>query len=176
MTKDQIYRMALASGFTPKIQPDNTMDLHHYVYDFADRLLKSRAAEMGALHQRLDDLMDMCADYSSFVHEIRLAAGDTDEQLTKSALLQRIRQRCSDPENAELDAEFNRFMDWPDPDNRAVVTSTSAKLFAEHWARKDKAWREEINSRIAKHSIDAGELLCGSMVVGLDYIEDLLDP
>ena len=88
------------------------------------------------IYHSINDLMDMCADYSSFVHEIRLAAGDADEQLTKSELLQRIRQRCSDPESPDLEAEFDRFMDWPDPDNRVVVTSTSAKLFAEHWSKR----------------------------------------
>lgn len=39
MNKDQIKALALASGFKLKPQPDGTMDLNPYVYDFAEALI-----------------------------------------------------------------------------------------------------------------------------------------
>lgn len=118
MTKDKIYRLAIASGFKPKIQPDNTMDLNPYVYDFAERLLGQH------------DMMGL-----DLIAQIRIAAGDPKGKLMQDQLVEHI---------AELKAKTDKL--------------------------------DALNSRIAKHSIDAGELLCGSMVVGLDYIEDLLEP
>ena len=41
MTKDKIYRLALASGFHPEEQPDGAMDVHPFVYEFAQRMLNS---------------------------------------------------------------------------------------------------------------------------------------
>lgn len=38
-TKEQVYAIAIASGFKPKLQPDSTMDLNPYVYTFAQNLL-----------------------------------------------------------------------------------------------------------------------------------------
>lgn len=39
--KDRIYKLAICSGFKPKLQPDHTMDLNPYVYDFAYRLIEA---------------------------------------------------------------------------------------------------------------------------------------
>lgn len=39
MNKEQIKQLALDSGFELKPQPDGTMDLHPYVYQFAAKLL-----------------------------------------------------------------------------------------------------------------------------------------
>ena len=38
MTKDEIKQAALECGFKLKQQPDGTMDLNPYVYDFADKI------------------------------------------------------------------------------------------------------------------------------------------
>lgn len=42
MTKDEIKELALNSGFKLKEQPDGSMDLNPYVYEFARALLASR--------------------------------------------------------------------------------------------------------------------------------------
>lgn len=73
MTKDKIYRLALASGFTPKEQPDNTMDLHQYVYEFADRLLGQH------------DMVGL-----DLIAQIRAAAGDPEGRLMQDQLVERI--------------------------------------------------------------------------------------
>ena len=39
MNKEQIKRLALQNGFKLKEQPDGTMDLNPYVYDFAKTLI-----------------------------------------------------------------------------------------------------------------------------------------
>ncbi|WP_165525534.1 DUF551 domain-containing protein [Psychrobacter pygoscelis] len=39
MTKEQIKKLALDKGFKLKEQPDGTMDLNPYVYEFAEALL-----------------------------------------------------------------------------------------------------------------------------------------
>lgn len=39
MTKDEIKALALECGFKLREQPDGSMDLNSYVYDFAYRLL-----------------------------------------------------------------------------------------------------------------------------------------
>ena len=39
MTNDRIKELALANGFKLKEQPDGSMDLNHYVFDFARALL-----------------------------------------------------------------------------------------------------------------------------------------
>lgn len=59
MTKDQIYRLALASGFKPKLQPDGTMDLNPYVYQFAENIL---ADEMKTLFELLWSIRKACGD------------------------------------------------------------------------------------------------------------------
>ena len=38
MTNDQIKELALANGFKLKEQPDGSMDLNPYVYEFAQKL------------------------------------------------------------------------------------------------------------------------------------------
>ena len=42
ITNDQIKELALANGFKLKEQPDGTMDLNPYVYEFARALVLSR--------------------------------------------------------------------------------------------------------------------------------------
>lgn len=42
MTNDKIKEIALASGFKLKEQPDNSVDLNPYVYEFALRLLNKQ--------------------------------------------------------------------------------------------------------------------------------------
>ena len=46
MTNEQIKHLALQNGFKLKEQPDGTMDLNPYVYDFAVALLNSYAYEV----------------------------------------------------------------------------------------------------------------------------------
>ena len=46
MNNEQIKQVALQSGFKLKKQPDGTMDLNPYVYDFAVTLLNSFAYEV----------------------------------------------------------------------------------------------------------------------------------
>lgn len=43
ISRDLIKRLALENGFSLKLQPDNSMDLNPYVYDFA-----AKVAEHGA--------------------------------------------------------------------------------------------------------------------------------
>lgn len=38
LTEDKIYEIALRNGFSVKEQPDGTMDLNPYVYEFARAL------------------------------------------------------------------------------------------------------------------------------------------
>ena len=40
MNKQYIKDVALECGFKLKEQPDGSMDLNHYVYEFADKLIK----------------------------------------------------------------------------------------------------------------------------------------
>lgn len=51
MNNEQIKHLALQNGFKLKEQPDGTMDLNPYVYDFAVALLNSFAYEvLGSLN------------------------------------------------------------------------------------------------------------------------------
>lgn len=68
MDKEQIKALALQCGFELKPQPDETMDLHPYVYHFAVRLLARRNAE-AADQPRL-------IDHSANMETCTLAVGD----------------------------------------------------------------------------------------------------
>jgi len=107
----------MANGFKPKLQPDGTMDLNPYVYQFADNLL---ADEMKSLFDLLWGIRKACGD---------------DGKRMQDELVSYI---------AELKAKADTF--------------------------------DELNTRIAKCSTVSGEVLRGEMVVGLEYIEDLLEP
>jgi len=117
MTKDKIYQLAISSGFKPKEQPDGTMDLNPYVYQFAENLI---ADEMKILFDLLWGIRKACGD---------------DGKRMQDELVSYI---------AELKAKADTL--------------------------------DELNSRIAKHSTVSDEVLRGEMVVGLEYIEDLLEP
>lgn len=46
MTKDEIKALAIRCGFTLREQPYGNMDLYPYIYDFAERLLKTQLEQM----------------------------------------------------------------------------------------------------------------------------------
>lgn len=52
MNKERIRELALLSGFELKKQPDDTMDLHPYVYEFAARLMLESIQTRLQLEQR----------------------------------------------------------------------------------------------------------------------------
>lgn len=59
MTKDQIKELALANGFKLKEQPDGSMDLNPYVYEFAFELMKQvTLSTADNLVQALQELAD----------------------------------------------------------------------------------------------------------------------
>lgn len=47
MDKNTIKEIALSCGFKTKLQPDGGMDLHSYVYEFADTLLRKACNDIG---------------------------------------------------------------------------------------------------------------------------------
>lgn len=49
MEKYRITELALANGFKLKEQPDGSMELNPYVFDFAAALLAEKDAEIAAL-------------------------------------------------------------------------------------------------------------------------------
>jgi len=53
MEKYRITELALANGFKLKEQPDGSMELNPYVFDFAAALLAEKDAEIAALKKRL---------------------------------------------------------------------------------------------------------------------------
>ena len=88
MTKEQIRALALASGFQLKQQPDASMDLHPYVYEFARKLLDAattppavswdeaeRVANLPAVDECLFNLVnDGCADNGTGLVRVILEA------------------------------------------------------------------------------------------------------
>lgn len=64
MTNDQIKELALANGFKLKEQPDGSMDLNPYVYEFAQKL--ALTVEIATI-QRM--LAASRSKYSEFVRE-----------------------------------------------------------------------------------------------------------
>lgn len=64
MTNDQIKEIALANGFKLKEQPDGSMDLNPYVYEFAQKL--ALTVEIATI-QRM--LAASRSKYSEFVRE-----------------------------------------------------------------------------------------------------------
>jgi hypothetical protein len=46
MTKDEIKALAIECGFTLREQPDGSMDLNPYVYDFAEKLAFEQFSQM----------------------------------------------------------------------------------------------------------------------------------
>lgn len=64
MTNDQIKELALANGFKLKEQPDGSMDLNPYVYEFAQKL--ALTVEIATI-QRM--LAASRSKYSEFVIE-----------------------------------------------------------------------------------------------------------
>ena len=64
MTNDQIKELALANGFKLKEQPDGSMNLNPYVYEFAQKL--ALTVEIATI-QRM--LAASRSKYSEFVRE-----------------------------------------------------------------------------------------------------------
>lgn len=59
MTNDQIKELALANGFKLKEQPDGSMDLNLYVYDFARALILSRDETLFYFISKYRDQMNL---------------------------------------------------------------------------------------------------------------------
>lgn len=67
MTNDQIKELALANGFKLKEQPDGSMDLNPYVYEFAFELMKQVTLSTAdnlvqALQELADDIQNEAND------------------------------------------------------------------------------------------------------------------
>lgn len=73
ISKDHIKSLALANGFSLKKQPDNSMDLNPYVYDFA-----AKVAEHGARLHFIAGIQCLAASMRIQLppHTIALAAID----------------------------------------------------------------------------------------------------
>lgn len=59
MTNYEIRKIALACGFTERLQSDGTTDLNAYVYRFAEALIEAQAAKDTPLLRQGYDLDDM---------------------------------------------------------------------------------------------------------------------
>ena len=66
MNKQYIKELALECGFKLKEQPNGDLDLNHYVYTFADKLIKQTHISL------LGDFKDMLADISSEINDAML--------------------------------------------------------------------------------------------------------
>ena len=66
MNKQYIKEVALDCGFKLKEQPDGSMDLNHYVYTFADKLIKQTHTRL------LGDFKDTLADVTSQINDALL--------------------------------------------------------------------------------------------------------
>ena len=61
--KQYIKEVALECGFKLKEQPDGELDLNHYVYTFADKLIKQTHISL------LGDFKDTIADVTSQIDD-----------------------------------------------------------------------------------------------------------
>lgn len=69
ITKDEIQKLALDSGFTTRRQPDGSIDLNPYVYQFAKNLLLySEAKTEGPTEVLNDDLPTLSLDFDGVLH------------------------------------------------------------------------------------------------------------
>ena len=66
MNKQDVKKLALDCGFKLKEQPDGSMDLNHYVYTFADKLIKQTHISL------LGDFKDTLADVTSQINDAML--------------------------------------------------------------------------------------------------------
>ena len=66
MSKKAVKKLALECGFKLKEQPDGSMDLNTYVYEFADKLIKQTHITL------LGDFKDMVADITSQINDAML--------------------------------------------------------------------------------------------------------
>ena len=66
MNKQAVKKLALECGFKLKEQPDGSMDLNTYVYEFADKLIKQTHITL------LGDFKDMVADITSQINDAML--------------------------------------------------------------------------------------------------------
>ena len=62
MTNDDITRTALATGFKLKEQPDGTMALNPYVFDFARAIIDNELARVKALNDELMETLQGIVD------------------------------------------------------------------------------------------------------------------
>lgn len=65
MNKDQIKALALASGFNPKQQPDGSLDLNPYVYQFAEAITADLQRAIAVLEGKVKTLMTHPDSYQS---------------------------------------------------------------------------------------------------------------
>ena len=64
--KQYIKEVALECGFKLKEQPNGDLDLNHYVYTFADKLIKQTHISL------FGDFKDMLADINSEINDAML--------------------------------------------------------------------------------------------------------
>ena len=55
MTNDEIRAMALSHGFTLRPQPDGSMDLNPYVYEFARALIEQEREACARISRKASD-------------------------------------------------------------------------------------------------------------------------
>ena len=66
MTNEEIHKIALAHGFTERLQPDGTTDLNAYVYDFARAMFEAgRSAATAETASVLRALIDAATERTS---------------------------------------------------------------------------------------------------------------
>ena len=78
MNRDLVYRTALANGFNLKEQPDGTMDLNPYVYEFTGQLI-------GCAFDEIDKLRGLFEGSSEAAKEFCQKLNDSEDAL-RSAL------------------------------------------------------------------------------------------
>lgn len=78
MNRDLVYRTALANGFNLKEQPDGTMDLNPYVYEFAGQLI-------GCAFDEIDQLRGLFEGSSEAAKEFCQKLNNLEDSL-RSAL------------------------------------------------------------------------------------------
>jgi hypothetical protein len=81
MHKDRVTALALTNGFKLKEQPDGSMALNPYVFDFAVALLKDKDAEIAALTGDRDNALALWTVAQAERSEAMMQAADLDAEI-----------------------------------------------------------------------------------------------